>query len=206
MPPDGIRTLNSSKQATAAPRLIHFRPIGFLANWIHFLNLCVLTELQICLMHKPVYQCIKINQGYNLFRKIAASVTARKQNPSFLGAFAKLQTATLSFLMSVHLSVRPLGTSRLSLDEFSWNLIFDYFSKICRENSGFIQVWQEKRVLYMQTNINLWSYLVEFFVEWEMFQTNVWRKSKHTFYVPQLFRKLFSLRYYVEKYLEPDRP
>jgi len=58
----------------------------------------------------------------------------------------------------------------------------------------------------MQTNINLWSYLVEFFVEWEMFQTNVWRKSKHTFYVPQLFRKLFSLRYYVEKYLEPDRP
>ena len=29
------------------------------------------------------------------------------------------------------------------LGGFSWNLIFDYFSKICRENSSFIKIWQE---------------------------------------------------------------
>jgi hypothetical protein len=39
--------------------------------------------------------------------------------------------------MSVHLSVRPHGTPRLQLDGFSWNLIFDDFSKIRRENSNF---------------------------------------------------------------------
>jgi len=42
MPPDGIRTLNSNKRAAAAPRLIHFWPTGMLANWTHFLYLCVL--------------------------------------------------------------------------------------------------------------------------------------------------------------------
>jgi hypothetical protein len=35
---------------------------------------------------------------------------------------------------SVYLSVRPHGTTRLPLDGFSLNLIFGYFSKICREN------------------------------------------------------------------------
>jgi len=37
---------------------------------------------------------------------------------------------TLKFVMSV----RPAGTTRLPLDGFSWNFIFEYFSKICREN------------------------------------------------------------------------
>jgi len=36
----------------------------------------------------------------------------------FLGAFAKLRKATISFDMSV----RPLRTTRLSLDGFSWEL------------------------------------------------------------------------------------
>jgi hypothetical protein len=37
--------------------------------------------------------------------------------------------------------VRPHGTTRLPLDEFSWNFIIEYYSKICPENSRFI--WQE---------------------------------------------------------------
>jgi hypothetical protein len=31
------------------------------------------------------------------------------------------------------MSVCPYGTNQLPLDRFSWNLIFEYFSKICRE-------------------------------------------------------------------------
>jgi hypothetical protein len=44
---------------------------------------------------------------------------------------------------SVSLSVRPHGTTRLPLEGFSWNLIFHYFSKICRENSISIKICQE---------------------------------------------------------------
>jgi hypothetical protein len=44
----------------------------------------------------------------------------------------------------VCLSVPMHGTTRLLLDGFSWNLIFEYFSKICRENSNFIKTDQNK--------------------------------------------------------------
>ena len=35
----------------------------------------------------------------------------------------------------------------------------------------------------MNTIIHLWSYVAQFFLEWEMFQAEVVEKSKHTFYV-----------------------
>jgi hypothetical protein len=53
----------------------------------------------------------------------------------FLGAFAKLSKATISFVMYVRPSVHPHGTTRLPLDGFSWHLIFVYFSKNGWENS-----------------------------------------------------------------------
>jgi hypothetical protein len=57
----------------------------------------------------------------------------------FLGAFAKLRKATISFVVSV----RSHGTTCLPLDGFSWKFIFEHFSKICRENSIFIKIWEE---------------------------------------------------------------
>ena len=44
--------------------------------------------------------------------------------------------------LSVCLSVRPSvrQTSRLPLGGFSCNLIFENFSKVCRENSSFIKI------------------------------------------------------------------
>jgi hypothetical protein len=57
----------------------------------------------------------------------------------FLGSFAKLRKAAISFVISA----RPHGTTRLPLDGFSWNLIFEDFSKNCRENSSFIKIGQE---------------------------------------------------------------
>jgi len=44
-----------------------------------------------------------------------------------LGAFSKFRKATISFVMSVRLSVRPHGTTRLPLDGFSWDLTFEDF-------------------------------------------------------------------------------
>ena len=41
--------------------------------------------------------------------------------------------------------VRPTGSTRLPLDGFSWNLIFEYFfpPQICWENSSFIKIQQK---------------------------------------------------------------
>jgi len=61
---------------------------------------------------------------------------------SFLGAFAKLRKASISCVMSVRLFVCPHGTTRLPLDGFSWIVVFEYFSKNCREDSRFIKIGQ----------------------------------------------------------------
>jgi len=61
----------------------------------------------------------------------------------FLDAFAKFRKATVSVVMSVRLSVCPHGTTRLPLDGFSWNLIFERVSKICRGNPSYIKTGQE---------------------------------------------------------------
>jgi len=58
--------------------------------------------------------------------------------PFFLSAFTTLQKATVNFVMFVFPSVRPHRTLLLPLEGFSLNLISDYFSKICRENSKFM--------------------------------------------------------------------
>ena len=46
---------------------------------------------------------------------------------TFLGGFAKLRKATISFVMSVCPSIGPHGTTRLLLDGFSWSVIYKYF-------------------------------------------------------------------------------
>jgi len=57
----------------------------------------------------------------------------------FLGAFAKLRRATLSFLMSVQLSVRmeKLGSQLPDSHEIGYLLIL---WKACRESSSFIKI------------------------------------------------------------------
>jgi hypothetical protein len=74
----------------------------------------------------------------------------------------------------VHLSVHPHRIARLPLYGFSWNFIFEYFSKNCRGNSSFIKIgYFTIRPVYI-----FWSYLAQFFLEWEMFQTEVAQKIK----------------------------
>jgi hypothetical protein len=52
---------------------------------------------------------------------------------TLLGVFAKFRRASISFVMSVCPSVCPHGTTRLTVDGFRCNLLFGYFSKMCRE-------------------------------------------------------------------------
>jgi hypothetical protein len=69
---------------------------------------------------------------------------------SILDVFAKLRKTSISFVMSS----RPSGTTRLALQGFSLNSTVSYFSKICRENSGFIKIQQERRVIYVKTDVH----------------------------------------------------
>jgi hypothetical protein len=54
----------------------------------------------------------------------------------------KLRKATVCFFMSVCVSVcvHPRGTAQLPPDRFLWNLMFDYFLKMCQVKSSSIKV------------------------------------------------------------------
>jgi hypothetical protein len=124
----------------------------------------------------------------------------------FLSMFAKLRKMTVSFVMSVHLSVCPSirlhGKTQLPLDGFSWNLISEGHSKICWENSSSIIIGQEQSVLYVKTCVLSW-YLIEFFWEWKMFQTRVVQNIKmHILCSIHFFLKIWDN---VKNMVEPDR-
>jgi hypothetical protein len=74
-------------------------------------------------------------------------------------------------------SVRPPGTTRLTLEGFSWNLICEGFRKICREYSSFIKTNKNNGCITWPINI-FWSHLANFLSEREMFQTNIVKKIK----------------------------
>ena len=50
--------------------------------------------------------------------------------------------------------------------------------KFCRGNSSFVKIWHEYRVLYTKSFPHLWQCLAEFFLDWEVFETKVVKKTK----------------------------
>ena len=79
--------------------------------------------------------------------------------------------------LSNSLSFIPHISTRLPLDEFAWNLIFAYFSKVCARNSSLIELRQEQYIICVDYYVHLWKKnLPGFFVEWEIFQTEVVEK------------------------------
>ena len=52
----------------------------------------------------------------------------------------------------------------------------------------------------MKTNIRLWSYIAQFFLEWEMFQVEVVEETKTHFTFNNFFWKSCCLRDNVKKY------
>ena len=77
--------------------------------------------------HKTTLRCYEAESNkaykYNIFRRV------RKIAKSDCW----LRLLCLSVHPSVRLSVRPHGTTRLPLDGFSWKVMFEHFSKLCRE-------------------------------------------------------------------------
>ena len=77
---------------------------------------------------------------------------------TFFDAFAKFRKASMIFVMPVCPSARNYSSPK----KISQNFIFEYFSKICPENSSFIKLWEEQRV--RNTYERSW-YLAEFVLE-----------------------------------------
>ena len=99
------------------------------------------------------------------------------------------------------------GTSLLWLDGFSRNVLFMYFSNICRENSSFIKIWKEWLLLYMETDIHFWSYLAHFFLELQIFQTKVVEKIKtHILFSVTIFEYRAIYEIMRKRFAEPERP
>jgi hypothetical protein len=109
-----------------------------------------------------------------------------RMSGAFLGSFAKLWKVTVSFVMSVCPSFRPHGTTRILLDGFSWNFIFQCFSKICRENSRLSK--SDKNNGYLKACVYLWQYVADFSAR-EIFQTEVVDKIKTHFMSNNVFPK-----------------
>ena len=111
--------------------------------------------------------------------------------------------ATINFVVSV----RPHGTTRLPLDGFWWNMIFEAFSKICRENSGCIKIRQKLRVLYVKTFSHMWQHLAEFFLEQETLQIKVVEKNKTYFTISDFFffSKILPFIKCRKNLLQPER-
>ena len=75
------------------------------------------------------------------------------------------------------------------------------FQKISGKNSSFIKLGQDHPVLYLKRNINFWSYLAQFFLEWEMFQTKVVQNLEtHILWSITFFRNSCLLWDNMEKY------
>jgi len=104
--------------------------------------------------------------------------------------------------MSVCPSVRPHGTTRLLLDGFSRNLIYDYFTKISRESSSLIKCDNNNGSFTRKPMYTYDHYLAEFVLEWKNFTQNC-RETQNTHFIFSNFfsRKSFCLWGDLEKYV-----
>ena len=94
---------------------------------------------------------------------------------------AKLGKAAIIYVTSVRLSVcLSVRIERLysHWTDFREMWYFNIFRKSVEKVKVSIKP-QEWRILYMNIDICLWSYLAHFFLEWEMFWTNIVEKITH---------------------------
>jgi hypothetical protein len=115
--------------------------------------------------------------------------------PQFLGAFAKLRKATISFAISIRLSASnnsaPTGQIFITFDI---SVFFNEFKfhKNLKRTAGTLH---EDRSTFLK------SYLVQFMLQQETVQTEVVEEIKtHIMCAINLFRKLCCLQDTVEKY------
>ena len=106
------------------------------------------------------------------------------------------------------MSVSPYSIPQLPLHRLSWNLIFEYFLKICQEdsvplkldnNNGYFTWWPMH--IFDHTS------LTHFFFEWQMFQTKVVENIKtHILCSITFFKNCLVYAITWKQFVEPGRP
>ena len=110
-----------------------------------------LGSLMIWLHLKPTFFIVfRLGKGWRNFSRGRAQIPVNFQGKSFECGNVSLPTPYLRLFQtrlsapyrvpSVCVSVRQHGTTRLTVDGLSLNVVSDYFSKICLQNSSFIQI------------------------------------------------------------------
>ena len=129
----------------------------------------------------------------------------------FWGAFANLRKATISFVMFVCLTFHlPDRMEQLGFHMTDFHEIL--YLSIFRKSFEELKVSSKSDNIngnFTWTNLHLWSYLVHFFLEWEMFQTKVVEIIK-TYILCSVafffFENLAVCEIIWKIMLEPDRP
>jgi hypothetical protein len=142
------------------PRFVPFRSVPFRFVWLQTI---LHYELSFFVSHTLVAPCELVIQ--------TSSVSVLH----FLGAFAIFRKATISFVVSVF---PPVHNGRIFMKFGIW-----VFFRKSVEIFNFHCNPTRLTVLNIKTAVHFRSHLAQFFAEWEMFQTKLCRKSKHTFHV-----------------------
>jgi hypothetical protein len=94
----------------------------------------------------------------------------------------KIANSDYYLFISVRLSVSPHGTTRFPLggggdfyEIWYWSIFWKFFKNILLPLKS---VKNNVRVLCMKTNLHFWSYLAQFFLQWDVFQTKITEKIK----------------------------
>jgi hypothetical protein len=132
------------------------------------------------------------------------SWSKQNRNIQFLGAFVKLRKATVSFAMSILLSVCLSARPHVRMEQLVFHRAYFHeilYLSIFRKSVKKMKISlnsDKKNGYFMNTDIHLWSYRTQF-SEWENLQTKV-EKIKTNFMFNFFFRKSCRLWENVEKY------
>jgi hypothetical protein len=132
--------------------------VGLIFFWVE-INICIRIEatgwkiavfyvtlfgmVRTVVPKEPAVSALSIsNTRVPTYLPVWMLTTVRTSNIAIFRGVRKIAKGDYG-LCHVCLPLRPHWTTRLPLDGFWWNLISVYFSKIYRENSSFVKIWQE---------------------------------------------------------------
>jgi hypothetical protein len=85
--------------------------------------------------------------------------------------------------------------------------MFELFPRLCLEDSSFIEICYELRVVYINAFSRLWQYRAEFLLEWEIFHTKGVEKLKTHFVFYNFFPESRAVYEIISKnVMEPETP